>query len=97
MVGSLTNLKLSVLAQSSGKYSSKIGTLVLEKSGTSGREPTGVAAGNNAKMFPTVAAMILVKLDMDDELDKAPTMALSHSAIFSVTGRKMRHSFWWEK
>ncbi len=51
MVGSLTNLKLSVLTQSSGKYSSKPGTLVCKKSGPLGSDLAEVVAGSNAKMF----------------------------------------------
>ncbi len=97
MVGGLTNLKLSVLAQSSGKYSSKARTSVRKKSGTLGSDPIGVVAGNNAKMFPTVPALILVNLDIDVELDEIQTIALLLPAIFSVMGRSMRHSFWWAK
>ncbi len=63
-----------MLAQSTGKYSAKVRTSVCKKSGPPGSDPTGVAAGNYAKMFPIVVALILVNLDMAAELDKVPTM-----------------------
>ncbi len=74
MVGSLTNMKQSMLAQSSRKYSSKAGTSVHKKSGPFRSDPAEVVAGNNAKMFPMVVALIFVNLDIDAELDKLPTM-----------------------
>ncbi len=64
-----------------------------KKSGPSGIEPVGFTACSKAKMFHTVAALILVNLDMDAALDKVPMMVLFPSAIFSATGRSMRQSF----
>ncbi len=93
MVGNLKNLKLSVLAQSSRKYSSKARTSMCKKSGPSGSDLAKVAAGNNAKMFPTVAALIFVNLDVDAELDDVPTTVLFPTFFFSVMGRSMRRSF----
>ncbi len=64
-----------------------------EKSGPLGSNPAEVAAGNNAKMFPTIVALIFANLDMDAELDKVTTAVTFLSAIFYVTGMSMRRSF----
>ena len=53
-----------------------------KKSGPSGSDLAKVAAGNNAKIFPTVAALIFVNLDMDAELDKVSTMVSWSSVVF---------------
>ncbi len=64
-----------------------------EKSGPLGSNPAEVAAGNNAKMFPFVDALIFANLDMDVELDKVLVMVLFPLAFFSVTRRSTRCSF----
>ncbi len=82
MIGILTTLKLSALAQSSRKYSSKARTSMREKSGPLESDPAEVVLGNNTKMFPTVGVMIFVNLDMDAELDKVPKIASFPSSFF---------------
>ncbi len=82
-----------MLEQFSGKYSSKVGTLVRKKSGPLGSDPTEVVLDNSAKMLPTVAALLFVNLDVDAELDKVPIIVLLPLLSFSVMGRSMRHSF----
>ncbi len=82
MVGRLTTLKLSMLAQSSGEYSSKAGKSVLKKSGLLGSDPSEVVLGNSAKMFCTVVVLIFVNFDVEAELDKVPTMVLCPTLFF---------------
>ncbi len=93
MVGNLTNLKLSMLAQSSGKYPSKSGMLVCKKFGPLGSEPVAALAGSMAKMFPTKSALILMSFEVDAELDEVSHNGIVPIGNFSVTGRSMRQSF----
>ncbi len=59
-------------------------TSVHGKSGPLGSDPADAVLGSNAKMFPTVAALIFVNLDVDAELDKVPTMTLLPLLSFLV-------------
>ncbi len=49
MVGNLTNLKVSMLAQSYGKYSLYARTLVRKKSGPLGSKPAAALADSSVK------------------------------------------------
>ncbi len=60
------------------------------KSDPLGSEPAEVVLGSNAKMLPTVAALIIVNLDVDAELEEVPTMTLLPLSILLVS---TRHSF----
>ncbi len=64
MIGNLTNLKVSVLAQFSGKYASNARTSMCEKSGPSESKPAAALTGSSAKMFPMAVALNLVNLDV---------------------------------
>ncbi len=79
---SLMNLKVSVPAQFSWKYSPESRTLVQEKCGPLGSNSVVVTAGGNGKILPKAAALILIGLEMDAELDEVPTMTSSPSVIF---------------
>ncbi len=61
--------------------------------GLSGSNPVGALAGSNAKIFPTAAALILISLKVDAELNEDSTIMSSLFVIFSVTGRSMMQSF----
>ncbi len=87
MVGNFKNLKVSMLAQSSGKYFPNAMALVCKKSGPYGSQPAAASADSSAKMFPIVVALILVFLDVDAELDEVPTITLSLLGIFCDKGK----------
>ncbi len=83
--GNLTNLNLSKGSLLGGVSSS--GLLVLEKSGPSGKDPSGVVAGTMANKFPIVEVLTQNSFDNDAKLDAVPSTGSLPGEVASMTGR----------
>ncbi len=59
----------------------------MEKSGPSGKDPTGVAAGTMANKFPIAEVLKQNSFNTDAELDSVPTTRSLLGDVASITGR----------